>query len=83
MRVVETVPTHLTAPYGHHQQHQQNTNLTSLQNSPQSTQQHQHGQPKVQQPSVDTTLTTTIGPFSPPELPSGFRFYSFVIYDEK
>lgn len=75
MRVVETVPTHLTSISSHHsnqqnqqnQQTQPNLNFTSLQNSsPVQIQQNQ----TISQPSLDIALTTTIGPFSPPEQPS-------------
>lgn len=79
MRVVETVPTHLAGQFSHHQSHQQNTGLTSLQNSSQSM---PHTQTTIQQSSLDTTLTTTIGPFSPPEQPSSYFFFSALSWSE-
>lgn len=72
MRVVETVPTHLAGQFSHHQPHQQSTSLTSLQSSPQSSHHQHQGQTAIQQSSMDTSSTTTIGPFSPPEQPSNF-----------
>lgn len=84
MRVVETVPTHLAShhqgynPHLHNNQQQtqiqQQNTMTSLQNA--TPIQQLQPQPNIQQ-TVDSSFTTTLGPFSPPEPHSKYYYDCF------